>query len=207
MFMATHNPYIPSDDTIYKAISVHATPQCIHERTTQSIQAEKIALEEVDPIASEPSIWEAEDFSKSIYPRIRENTMEKDRLEDSKRTKFNLDDLFFRNDALYQAFDIKLHLTSPNTQVDLDHAYQTGAIIFSLPDSKYDKTPIESSKYWSDNKKRLDKLVWDLHRYNPGLKVLFYLHAFRILLRQNLLLIRFQFLGLETNTIKVIITS
>ncbi|KAI8072027.1 hypothetical protein BDF21DRAFT_454146 [Thamnidium elegans] len=189
MFMATHNPYIPSDDTIYKAISVHATPQCIHERTTQSIQAEKIALEEVDPIASEPSIWEAEDFSKSIYPRIRENTMEKDRLEDSK------------------PFDIKLHLTSPNTQVDLDHAYQTGAIIFSLPDSKYDKTPIESSKYWSDNKKRLDKLVWDLHRYNPGLKVLFYLHAFRILLRQNLLLIRFQFLGLETNTIKVIITS
>ncbi|KAG2237965.1 hypothetical protein INT48_002526, partial [Thamnidium elegans] len=24
---------------------------------------------------------------------------------------------------------------------------------------------------WSDNKKRLDKLVWGLHKYNPGLKV------------------------------------
>ncbi|KAG2236387.1 hypothetical protein INT48_008369 [Thamnidium elegans] len=191
MFMVTHNPYIPSDDTIYKAIPVHATPEDIHERTTQSIQAEEIALEEVDPITSEHLIWEAEDFSKNIYPRIRNKMMEKDELDGSKctwrllinapdsesdsalwfRRKFNLDDLFFSNNAFYQAFDIKLHLTTPNTQVVCDHAYQTGAIIFSLPESNYNKTHIESMNYWSDNKKRLDKLVRDLHQHNPGLKV------------------------------------
>ncbi|KAI8091527.1 hypothetical protein BDF21DRAFT_409606 [Thamnidium elegans] len=218
--MVTHNPYIPSDDTIYKAIPVHATPKGIHERTTQSIQAEKIALEEVDPITSESSIWEAEDFSKNIYPRIRENMMEKDELEGSKRTwrllinapdtvsdsalwfrrKFNLDDLFFRNDALYQAFDIKLHLSTPDTQVACDHAFQTGAIIFSLPESKNDKTPIESLKYWSNNKKRLDKLVQDLHQYNPGLKVpiLFTYFPDSSLTESTIEKIP-KFLGLETN--------
>ncbi|KAG2229504.1 hypothetical protein INT48_002410 [Thamnidium elegans] len=190
-FMVTHNPYIPNDDTIYKAIPVHATPQGIHERTTQSIQAEETALEEVDPITNEPSIWDAEDFSKSIYPRIREKMIEKEDLEDSKRTwrllinapdsdsdsalwfrkKFNLENLFFSNDTLYQEFDIKLHLIIPETQVCCNHVYQTGAIIFSLPESNYDKTPIESLKYWSDNKKRLEKLVQDLHQYNPSLKV------------------------------------
>lgn len=51
MFMVTRNPYIPCDDTIYKAIPEHATYQGIRERTTQSIQAEKIALEEVSPVS------------------------------------------------------------------------------------------------------------------------------------------------------------
>ncbi|GAA5814801.1 hypothetical protein MFLAVUS_008303 [Mucor flavus] len=191
MFMVTHNPYIPGDDSIYKAIPEHATPQGIHKRTTQSIQAEKIALEDINPITSESSIWKAEDFSKNIYPRIRDKMMEKDELEGSKRTwrllisapdtesdsaiwfrrKFDLDDSFFRNDALYQAFDIKIQLTTPDTQVACDHAYQTGAIIFSLPESKTDKSPIESLKYWSDNKKRLDKLTQNLRQFNPGLKV------------------------------------
>lgn len=30
---------------------------------------------------------------------------------------------------------------------------------------------VYSLKYWSDNKKRLDRLVQSLHQYNPGLKV------------------------------------
>ncbi|KAI9271180.1 SAC3/GANP/Nin1/mts3/eIF-3 p25 family-domain-containing protein [Helicostylum pulchrum] len=191
MFMVTHNPYIPSDDSIYKSIPEHATPQGIHKRTTQSIQAEKIALEDIDPITSESSIWKAEDFSKNIYPRIRDKMMEKNELEGSKRTwrllinapdtesdsaiwfrrKFGLDDLFFRNDALYQAFDVKIQLITPDTKIACDHSYQTGAVIFSLPESKNDKSPIESLKYWSDNKKRLDRLVQSLHQYNPGLKV------------------------------------
>ncbi|GAA5814930.1 hypothetical protein MFLAVUS_008433 [Mucor flavus] len=163
MSMVTHNPYIPGNDSIYKAIPGHATPRGIHKRTAQSIQAEKIASEDIDPITSESSIWKAEDFSKNIYPRIRDKMMKKDGLDGSKRTwellinahdtksdsalwfrrKFDLDDLFYRNDALYQAFDIKIQLTTPNTQVACDHAYQTGAIIFSLPESKIDKSPIK----------------------------------------------------------------
>lgn len=51
MHLVTHNPYIPSDDTIYKAVPSHAKPDGIKERTKYSLISEAIALEDKDLVS------------------------------------------------------------------------------------------------------------------------------------------------------------
>lgn len=51
MFFVTKNPYISSDDTIYKSKPVHSTPEGINERVNQCLQAEQITLETMDPVS------------------------------------------------------------------------------------------------------------------------------------------------------------
>lgn len=51
MFFVTHNPYIPSDDTIYKYKPLHSTTEGIKERVNQSLQAEEMTLETIDPVS------------------------------------------------------------------------------------------------------------------------------------------------------------
>lgn len=50
MYVITHNPYVKSDDTIYKATPAHSTPDGINARVSHCIQAEKIALENIKEV-------------------------------------------------------------------------------------------------------------------------------------------------------------
>jgi hypothetical protein len=59
MYFVTHNPYIKSEDTIYKSIPAHATPEGINIRVNQSIQAEKIGLDNVDLVSKNLSSFSA----------------------------------------------------------------------------------------------------------------------------------------------------
>lgn len=51
MFIVTHNPYVSSDDTIYKVKPLHSTTEGVKKRVHQSLQAEKMILENTDPVS------------------------------------------------------------------------------------------------------------------------------------------------------------
>ncbi|KAI9365761.1 hypothetical protein BD770DRAFT_438987 [Pilaira anomala] len=52
-------------------------------------------------------------------------------------------------------------MMTPGSNIACDTTFQTGGIIFSLPEIKY----------WDENKSRLDMLVNNFQCLNPGLKV------------------------------------
>jgi hypothetical protein len=59
------------------------------------------------------------------------------------KRKFGLENTFLRKDGLYQAFDIIIRMITPQREVSCQLADETGAIIFSLPESKSDKSQTE----------------------------------------------------------------
>lgn len=199
MYVITHNPYIISDDTIYKAIPSHSTPDGISKRVSQCIQAEKIALENIDKTGDNENIWKTEEFPLNIYPRIRDKMMDLKHSRSldhgvvSKPTwqliisapdsdsqsslwfarKFGLEQVFLRKDGLYQAFDITIRMITLETPISCQLANETGAVIFSLPESKAEKNKAETALYWENNRMRFNSLIEGVEKYNPGIKVPF----------------------------------
>lgn len=51
MHVVCDNPYMGSDDTVYRAVPMHSRPEGIRDRVNQSILAEKIALENTPPVS------------------------------------------------------------------------------------------------------------------------------------------------------------
>ncbi|KAG2206544.1 hypothetical protein INT47_008561 [Mucor saturninus] len=198
MIFVTKNPYIPSHDTIYKATPKHATSEGIMKRVNQSLQAETIALKTMDPSLTEQSIWKKEDFLLNIYPRIRDKMMDLKQfrqannnttkpawqlmidVNDSEtassnwfKKKFGLDENSLRKDGFYQTFDVLTRMNTPEKEISCRSADETGAVIFSLPESDVNKTVAESAQYWEQTRNRLDKLSHTMLEYNPGMQIPF----------------------------------
>lgn len=188
------NPYSHLNLSMMRPL--HSTPEGIRERVSKCMSYEKYALEDVkQPLKDQQAaIWQTEDFSLNIYPRIRDKMFQKanthdnqDKLEwqlfvnvpddeqlDSSTwfsRKFGLDNEFHSRKYRYQDFDITTRMITPSSELPSKWVDEAGAIIFSLPESKEFKTPQEVDMYWSENKQRLDKLTADLQRYNPGKQI------------------------------------
>lgn len=60
------------------------------------------------------------------------------------KKKFGLDNAFLRRDGLYQSFDVNIRMTTPEKEISCQSADETGAVIFSLPESNPVKTLAET---------------------------------------------------------------
>lgn len=60
------------------------------------------------------------------------------------KKKFGLDENSLRKDGLYQTFDVLTRMNTPEKEISCRSADETGAIIFSLPESDVNKTVAES---------------------------------------------------------------
>lgn len=60
------------------------------------------------------------------------------------KRKFGLDNVSLRKDGLYQAFDVNIRMNTPERVISCRSADETGAVIFSLPESTPSKTPAEA---------------------------------------------------------------
>ncbi|KAI8639194.1 SAC3/GANP/Nin1/mts3/eIF-3 p25 family-domain-containing protein [Parasitella parasitica] len=185
--VGTLNPY--SSLSVSQLRPLHSTHEGIKKRVSQCMLAEKYALEHVEqPLQDhQSSIWQTENFSLNIYPRIHDKIAQPNQkqewqllvhvadiqLDSSKWfcKKFGLDDEFHSRKDRYQDLIITSRMITPESDLPSKWVDETGAIIFSLPESTHCKSPQEIANYWCENKQRLDKLIADLQKYNLGKQI------------------------------------
>ncbi|KAL7309364.1 actin cytoskeleton and mitosis protein [Mucor circinelloides] len=191
--LGIQNPYSSLNISMLRPL--HSTPEGIRERVSKCMQYEKYALDNVkQPLQDQQAaIWQTENFSLNIYPRIRDKMFQRAKTQDDQdklewqlfvsvpdekldsstwfSRKFGFDDEFHSRRERYQDFNITTRMITPNSDLPSKWVDEAGAIIFSLPESKESKTPQEIATYWSENKQRLDKLTADLQRYYPGKQI------------------------------------
>ncbi|CAO0796023.1 unnamed protein product [Mucor circinelloides] len=191
--LGIRNPYSSLNISMLRPL--HSTPEGIRERVSKCMQYEKYALDNVkQPLQDQQAaIWQTENFSLNIYPRIRDKMFQRAKTQDNQdkldwqlfvsvpdekldsstwfSRKFGFDDEFHSRRERYQDFNITTRMITPSSDLPSKWVDEAGAIIFSLPESKESKTPQEIAAYWSENKQRLDKLTADLQRYYPGKQI------------------------------------
>ncbi|CEP06960.1 hypothetical protein, partial, partial [Parasitella parasitica] len=185
--VGTINPY--SSLTVSALRPLHCTPEGIKKRVRHCMLAEQCALENVkEPLEDhQAAIWQTETFSLNIYPRIRDKIAQQDEQQEWQllvqvaddrfdtshwfRKKFGLDDEFHSRRDRFKNLIITSRTITSDFDLPSKWVEETGAIIFSLPETDYEKTPEEITNYWSENKQRLDKLTADVRKYNPGKRV------------------------------------
>ncbi|KAL7323435.1 actin cytoskeleton and mitosis protein, variant 2 [Mucor circinelloides] len=191
--LGIQNPYSSLNISMLRPL--HSTPEGIRERVSKCMQYEKYALDNVkQPLQDQQAaIWQTENFSLNIYPRIRDKMFQRAKTQDDQdklewqlfvsvpdekldsstwfSRKFGFDDEFHSRRERYQDFNITTRMITPSSDLPSKWVDEAGAIIFSLPESKESKTPQEIATYWSENKQRLDKLTADLQRYYPGKQI------------------------------------
>ncbi|CAO3628281.1 unnamed protein product [Mucor hiemalis] len=181
-----------TSEGLIKYSSLHSTVGAIKEKVKYCLQAEKNILLHLDnPLNNnQDSIWKPEDFSKLIYPIVKSkqttenNSSQKqtwqllisvpDNDVDSNlwfQRKFGLDDTFLRKVNSYPQCDVISRFITSSSELPSKLVSETGAVIFSLPESRIDKSPEELSKYWTEQKQRLNKLIGDLQFYKPGIQI------------------------------------